>query len=78
MLVVAIMIGGLSIYQVDKFVQKQSVDFVNATCSNETTKINDMFSDMEKSVNISLIFVVSFEHVALTKSMLCCCTNLST
>ena len=43
MLAVAIIIGGLSVYQVDKFVEQQSIDFVNATCSNETTKINDMF-----------------------------------
>ena len=60
MLAVAILIGGLSIYLVDRFVQKQSIDFVNATCSNETTKINDMFSDMEKSVNIMESYVLDF------------------
>ena len=60
MLAAAIIIGGLSIYEVDQFVQKQSINFVNATCSNETTKINDMFSDMEKSVNIMGSYVLDF------------------
>lgn len=60
MLAVAIFIGGLSIYLVDRFVQQQSMDFVDATCSNETTKINDMFSDMEKSVNIMGSYVLDF------------------
>jgi len=52
MLACAIFIGGLSIYEVDNFVQLHTEEIINVTCANEATQINNIFSDMEKSVHI--------------------------
>ena len=52
MLAITIFIGGLSIYEVDQFVQRQTEDFVNVTCEKDASQINDIFGDMEKSVHI--------------------------
>ena len=60
MLAVTVIIGGLSIYKVDQFIQSQTEDLVNATCLNESTQINDIFSDMEKSVSIIESYVLDY------------------
>ncbi len=52
MLAVTMFIGGLSIYEVDNFVQSQTEDYVNVTCEKNASQINDTFGDMEKSVHI--------------------------
>ena len=58
MLAITIFIGGLSIYEVDKFVQHQTEDFINVTCEKDTSQINDIFGDMEKSVHIMESYVL--------------------
>ena len=58
MLATAMFIGGLSIYEVDQFVQRQSLDFINVTCEKEASQINDIFGDMEKSVHIMESYVL--------------------
>ena len=60
MLAVTLIIGGLSIYKVDRFIQEHTEDLVTATCLNESTQINDIFSDMEKSVGIIESYVLDF------------------
>ena len=60
MLVVTIFIGGISIYEVDLFVQRQTENFIKVSCSNEATQINDVFGDMEKSVRIMESYVQDF------------------
>ena len=52
MLAITVFIGGLSIYEVDQFVQHQTEDFINVTCEKDASQINDVFGDMEKSVHI--------------------------
>ena len=52
MLAITVFIGGLSIYEVDNFVQSQTKNLVNTTCEKDATQINDIFGDMEKSVHI--------------------------
>ena len=52
MLAITVFIGGLSIYEVDQFVQRQTEDFIRVTCEKDTSQINDVFGDMEKSVHI--------------------------
>ena len=52
MLAITVFIGGLSIYEVDQFVQTQSEDYIKTTCEKDATQINDVFGDMEKSVHI--------------------------
>ena len=51
-LAVTIFVGGLSLYEVDRYVQKQAEDFVSVMCENEAAKINDSLENMEKSVKI--------------------------
>ena len=52
MLAITIFIGGLSIYEVDNFVQRETENFINVICENEVSQINDDFGDMEKAVHI--------------------------
>ena len=58
MLAITLFIGGLSIYEVDKFVQNQTEDFINVTCEKDASQINDIFGDMEKSVHIMESYVL--------------------
>lgn len=60
MLAITIFIGGLSIYEVDQFIQKQTESFVNVTCEKEAMQVNEIFDDMEKSVNIMKGYVLDF------------------
>ena len=48
MLVITVCIGGTSIYEVDRYIQEDSKNFVTVTCENESAKINALFNDMEK------------------------------
>ena len=57
MLAVTMFIGGLSIYEVDQFVQNQTEDFVNVTCERDASQINDVFGDMESAVRIMESYV---------------------
>ena len=57
MLAITVFIGGLSIYEVDKFVQHQTEDFINVVCEKDASQINDIFGDMEKSVHIMESYV---------------------
>ena len=60
MFAVTIFIGGLSIYEVDNYIQDQAHEFVNITCSNESSKINDSLGNMEKSVKIMESYLMDF------------------
>ena len=60
MLAITIFIGGLSIYEVDQFVQHQTEDYINVTCEKDASQINDIFGDMEKSVHIMESYVLDF------------------
>ena len=60
MLAITVFIGGLSIYEVDQFVQNQTEDFINVTCEKDASQINDIFGDMEKSVHIMESYVLDF------------------
>ena len=60
MLAITIFIGGLSIYEVDKYIQNQSEAFVKVTCSNEGERINNSLKNMEKSVTIMEGYLMDF------------------
>ena len=45
-LAIAVFVGGLSIYEVDRFVRIQTENLIDATCEKETAEINSIFSDM--------------------------------
>ena len=57
MLAITVFIGGLSIYEVDNFVQSETKSYINVTCEKEISQINDDFGDMEKSVHIMESYV---------------------
>ena len=59
-LIIAIFVGGLSIYEVDNYIQKETQHLIEVTCENEAIKINDTFESMEKSVRIMENYVLSF------------------
>lgn len=59
-LITTIFVGGLSIYEVDSYIQKEAQNFVTVTCENEAIKINNTFESMEKSVRIMENYVLSF------------------
>ena len=59
MLAITVFVGGLSIYEVDHFVQIQTEPLVDATCEKEATQINSIFGDMEKSVRIIESYVLA-------------------
>ena len=58
-LAIAVFVGGLSIYEVDRLVRVQTEDLIDATCEKETAEINSIFSDMEKSVKIMESYVLA-------------------
>lgn len=60
MLAVTIFIGGLSIYEVDNYIQNQAEDFVKVTSTNESSQINDSLKNMEKSVKIMESYLMDF------------------
>ena len=57
-LAVTIFVGGFSIFEVDNYIQKETQHLIEVTCENEATKINNTFSDMEKSVRIMETYVL--------------------
>ena len=60
MLAITVFIGGISIYEVDRFVRSQSEDLLKVTCEKDASQINDIFGDMEKSVHIMESYVLGF------------------
>ena len=59
MLAITLFVGGLSIYEVDNFIQEETETFVSVTCEKETAQINDVFGDMEKSVHIMERYLIA-------------------
>ena len=60
MLAISFFVGGVSIYEVDTYVQQQTENFINVTCEKEKTQVNDIFGDMEKSVYIMSSYILDF------------------
>ena len=60
MVAITVFIGGISIYEVDQYVQEQAEDFVSVTCDNEAAQINGSLNNMEKSVKIMESYLMDF------------------
>lgn len=60
MLAITVFIGGISIYEVDQYIQEESENFVVVTSENEGAQINSIFEDMEKSVKVMESYVMDF------------------
>ena len=60
MLAITVFIGGISIYEVDQYIQSESEKFVVVTSENESIRINNIFKDMEKSVEVMGSYIMDF------------------
>ncbi len=60
MLAITLFVGGISIYEVDQYIQNESENFVVVTCDNEGAQINNLFEDMEKSVKVMESYIMDF------------------
>ena len=60
MLAITVFVGGISIYEVDQYIQNESENFVVVTCDNEGAQINNLFEDMEKSVKVMESYIMDF------------------
>ena len=60
MLAITLFVGGISIYEVDQYIQNESENFVVVTCDNEGAQINNLFEDMEKSVTVMESYIMDF------------------
>ena len=60
MLAITVFIGGISIYEVDQYIQNESENFVAVTCEYEGTQINSIFEDMKKSVMVMESYIMDF------------------
>ena len=58
-LIITVFVGGLSIYEVDNYLQRHTEEFVEITCENEASQINSIFDNIENSVRIMESYVVS-------------------
>lgn len=61
-LVITVFIGGISIYEVDNYLQEHTEEFVEITCENESSQINDILGDIENSVHIMESYAMSLLH----------------
>ena len=60
MLAITIFIGGISIYEVDRYIQDESKNFVVVASENESAQINNIFDDMEKTVKVMENYILDF------------------
>ena len=60
MLAITIFIGGISVYEVDQYIQNETEKYVVVTCENKATQIDAFFGDMEKSVKVMESYVMDF------------------
>ena len=60
MLAITVFVGGVSIYEVDNYILKQSESFVSVTCVNEAEKINNSLENMEKTAKIMESYLMDF------------------
>ena len=60
MVAITAFVGGLCIYEVDRYIQEQAEDYVSVACTNEAEKINGSLRNMEKSVRIMESYLMSF------------------
>ena len=60
MLAITTVVGSLSLYEVDNYVQEQSNSMMKIVCDNEAERINNSLLNMEKSVIIMERYLKDF------------------
>ena len=46
-LAITLLVGGLSIFEVDYFVKRETENYISVVCEKETAQVNDILGDME-------------------------------
>ncbi len=60
MLAITLFVGGISIYEVDNYIQDESEAYVKAIGANASERINNTLKNMEKSVTIMESYLMDF------------------
>ena len=63
-LAITLLVGGLSIFEIDYFVKRETENYIRVVCEKETAQVNDILGDMEKSVNIMSSYILDFADTA--------------
>ena len=58
MFLLALLIGGMSVYEIDRFVKASTKELVTEKSAKESAQINEIFAGMEKSVRIMESFIL--------------------
>lgn len=58
MILLALLVGGMSVFELDSFVQTSAKELVTERSAKESAQINTVFADMEKSVRIMESFIL--------------------
>lgn len=66
-LLITFIIGGISIYEVDRYVQESADAMVLNTCEKEAVQINDLLDNLESSVHIMESYVLS--HISSAEDL---------
>ena len=57
---ISLLVGGISIFEFDQYIQLSNDDMLNTVCDKEAQKINSMFYGMENSVHVMASYVLDF------------------
>ena len=72
MFLLALFIGGVSLFEISRFVRSSTKDLITEKCEKESAQINEIFSGMEKSVRIMESYIFDLiENVEDIKSNEC-------
>lgn len=59
-IIISLLVGGISIFEFDQYVQSSNEDMLNTLCDKEAQRINSMFYGMENSVHVMASYVLDF------------------
>lgn len=57
---ISLLVGGISIFGFDQYIQSSNDDTLDALCDKEAQRINSLFSGMENSVRVMASYVLDF------------------
>jgi diguanylate cyclase (GGDEF)-like protein len=60
LLLASLLVGGISIYEFDQYVQSANREILDALCDKEAERIDSMFYGMESSVHVMANYILSF------------------
>jgi hypothetical protein len=60
MFLLALFVGGVGVFEINRFVQSSTKNLIAEKCEKESAQINEIFAGMEKSVRIMESYILSF------------------